>query len=703
MQYVGAVDIGGTFTDCTLMDEDGNVYTSKSGSTPEDNFKSGFFRSIEQAGEKAGEDIDSLMDQLVRITHGTTVATNAIVEEEAADIGLLTTHGHEDTLVMMRGRGRVTGEPPENTLKVAEMRRPDPLVPREQTYGVTERIDDEGDTIVTLDEDDLEEAVEQLLAEDVEGIAVSFLWSFKNPDHEQRTREIIEKKVDDNVYLSLSHEVSPALGEYERTVATAVNSMVGPLVEQYLGNIEQTLREEYLFNGTFLLMGANGGCYTPSQAADMPIMLIGSGPVGGLKGSEHVAEESVEMSNILATDMGGTSFELGVLREGRPLVQDKTVLQKYIYNIPKLDVESIGAGGGSIAKVSEGRIEVGPESAGADPGPACYDRGGTEPTVTDADIHLGFIDPEATFGTGELQPSTELAGDTLERVGNKLGQSPMEFASGVFEVTNTKMANLIEKNVIGRGYDPRDFHVISYGGAGPIHASSYADKLDVKSILVPGEISPVWSAYGILNTDIRQEVEQEVVHLQPFNSEVIEEDFQELEARGREALAAEGIDAEDVRFERYALMRFEGQYHELEIPIPPTVDDAAELAERFSSEYQERYSAAALFSEARAEIQSMRVEPVAEVETFERATLPTTDEIPQEAHKGTRSVYWPGRGRTIETNIYDGTKLQPGNEIEGPTVIDMSNTAIVVRNGQTIRQNRYRDFVVDTGGDGDGS
>jgi N-methylhydantoinase A len=434
-------------------------------------------------------------------------------------------------------------------------------------------------------------------------------------------------------------------------------------------------------------------------------MLIGSGPVGGLKGCEHLTAESggeLEMANVLATDMGGTSFELGIIRDGRPLVQEETRVQKYVYNIPKLDVESIGAGGGSMATVSDNRIEVGPESAGADPGPACYGRGGEVPTVTDADLYLGYIDPAATFGTGELSPSLDLAEEALSEAGGRLGQSATEFAAGIYEVTNTKMANLIEKNVIGRGYDPRDFSVMSYGGAGPIHASAYANKLDVDAIVVPGDISPVWSAYGILNTDIRQEVEQEVVHLQPFDAEAVEEDYRDLEARGREMLDSEGVDAEDVTFERYALMRFEGQYHELEIPAPATIEDAENLAERFESEYRQRYSAAALFSEARAEIQSIRVEPVVEVETFERATLPTTDEVDESAAKGTRDVYWPSAERTVETEVYDGTKLKPGNEIEGPTVVDMSNTAIVAQENQTVRQNRFRDFVIEVGGDGDG-
>lgn len=697
MEYVGAVDIGGTFTDCTLMDKKGEVYTSKARSTPEDDFRSGFFESIERAGDKAGESFDDLMEQLVRVTHGTTVATNAIVEEAGADIGLVTTHGHEDTLVMMRGRGRVTGEPPENTLRVAELRRPDPLVPRENTVGVVERVDDEGDVVVPLDVDKVEDAVDELMEDDLKGLAVSLLWSFKNPAHEKKVREVIKERVDDDVYLSLSHEVSPSLGEYERTVATAINSKVGPLIKEYIENIEGTLREECNFDGAFFLMGANGGCYTPSQAVEIPVMLIGSGPVGGLKGCERLAHEDETIANVLATDMGGTSFELGVLRDRRPLVQEETILQKYAYNIPKLDVESIGAGGGSIASVSEGRIEVGPESAGSDPGPVCYDRGGTEPTVTDADLHLGFIDPEATFGTGELQPATQKAENALEQAGDRLGMSPTEFAAGIFEVINTKMANLIEKNVIGRGYDPRNFHAISYGGAGPIHASGCAEKLDVESIIVPGEISPVWSAYGVLNTNIRQEVEKEVVHLEPFDVESVEADYQELEEQGREKLVAEGVEADDVQFERYALMRFEGQYHELEIPVPSPIDDADDLTDRFQAEYQQRYSEAALLSAARTEIQSIRVEPVAEVEKFDRASLPTTDEIPTDARKGKRDIHWPGREQTISTDVFDGIALQPGNEINGPTVIDMSNTAIVVRKNQTIKQNEYRDFVLKRG------
>lgn len=698
LSYACSVDIGGTFTDCTLADSDGRVVTSKARSTPETDFQRGFFDSIRRAASKMSEDIDSLMSKLVRLTHGTTVATNAVVEKEGAKVGVLTTVGHEDTLTMMRGRGRVSGEPPENLLRVAEMRRPDPVVPRNLVEGVTERVDHEGSVVVPMDESELETAVDDLLAQDVDGIAVSFLWSFKNPKHEKRAAEIIRDRADGDFFVSLSHQISPTMGEYERTVATAINTIVGPLVEDYIEDIEQRLRQEFDFDGTFLLMGANGGCFTPAQASKNPIMMIGSGPVGGLKGCQHEVSEMQEVENVLATDMGGTSFELGVLSDGRPLVQNTSLVQKYAYNIPKLDVESIAAGGGSIADVEEERITVGPESVGAHPGPACYNRGGRVPTVTDANMYLGYINPEATFGTDEIQPSADKAEEVLEDVGAALELGPQEFAASVFEIANTKMANLIEKNVIGRGYDPRDFHVISYGGAGPLHASSYAKELDARSIVVPGEISPVWSAYGILNTDIRQEFTEEVVFLEPLDFGDIENKLAQLEETGRDKLAAEGIDSDDVRFDRYALMRYEGQKHEVEVPINDSVTTADDMIERYNNEYRQRYSDAATFPEGRVEIESFRVEPIVPVEKYERATEELDGRVPETARKGQRDVYWPSIDSREATDVYSGQDLRPGNEIQGPTVIDMPNTGIVVRDGQKVTMNEFRDFVIETEG-----
>lgn len=701
-QYACGVDIGGTFTDCTLVNQDGEIFIGKVPSTPSNDFKTGFFDSIEAAGRKAGEAPNTIYKKLIRITHGTTIATNAIVEGEDVNVGLLTTKGHEDSLKMMRGIGRATGEPPENVFKVAEIPKPDPIIDRSRIRGIEERVDSEGNTVVSLDEETIRAAAVELYeTHDLEAFAVSYLWSFQNPEHERRTRDIIRDTLSDDVFITLSHKVAPSVGEYERTTATVINSMIGPLIERYLGDIKKSLVQDYSFDGSFLLMGCNGGALTPSRSLARPIMLIGSGPVGGLNASQRMAEVE-NTPNILATDMGGTSFELGVISDGRPLVQDRTTLRKYFYNIPKLDVKSIGAGGGSIASVDRGKLDIGPQSAGSEPGPACYGRGSKKPTVTDADLLLGFIDPDAEFGTEAFQPDRSLAEDAISDVASGLGQSPLETAAAIYQITNAKMANLIEQEVIGRGYDPRDYHMFSYGGAGPIHAAAYARQLETKSVVVPGEISPVLSAYGILNSDIRQELEQQFVAFEPFDTDRLADAFAALRNRGRELLSTEGISEENISFDQYALMRFEGQYNDLEIPLPnePVDEKIAEtLVDRFKDTYGERYSSAAVFPEARLEIGSLRVQPIADVDKFKRTSAAdTTPEIPSEADAGTREVYWPSQQRRVETQIYDGTAVVPGNEIEAPVILDMLNTSIVVPEDQQIKRNRYNDFVITNGG-----
>lgn len=571
MAFVTAVDIGGTFTDCTIIDDSGTHHISKARTTPEA-FEEGFFNSLEKGAEKFGMDLETLLDQTTRITHGTTIATNAVVEEEGSDIGVITTKGHEDTIAMMRGSGRATGEPPENIFASTDP-RPEPLVADAYIRGVTERVDSEGEVVVGLNEAELEAAVDDLVAKGVDGVAVSFLWSFANPAHEQRARELVEEK-DLDLFVSLSHEVSSSLGEYERTIATCLNSMLGPLTEDYITSIESKLHDDYGYDGAFFMMGTNGGCYTPAQAMRSPIMLIGSGPVGGVMGARSISD-SLSKDDVLATDMGGTSFELGIIRNNRPISRKVSVINKYRYEIPKLDVESIGTGGGSIAQVQENRLLVGPKSAGSDPGPACYGRGGEQPTVTDANLVLGFIDPETTFGTEEFTPSVEAAEEALDTLTADLGLSRQEIAAGILEVTNTKMANLIKQNVTEKGFHPNDFDLVSYGGAGPMHAAHYSDQLGVNSVIVPGDYSSVWSSYGMVNTDIRQELQEEFGYTEPFDPANLESEFSALEATGREGLLEEGFDESEIKFERWAMIRFQGQHNELEVQVPQnlTYDD----------------------------------------------------------------------------------------------------------------------------------
>lgn len=695
-QFVCGVDIGGTFTDCVLIDGTGDVTVAKTVSTHDEGLESGFFDCINAAAEKIGYEEDEIFDDIVRLAHGSTIATNAVVEEEGVKTGLLTTNGHQDTVIMMRGLGRPTGEPPERRTNIF-IGKPDPIVPRELTRGIPERVDAHGEIIVSLDEQAVRTAVRELIAEGVEAVAVSLLWSFKNPEHERRVAEIIKDEAPD-LFVSCSHETSPSLGEYERSVATCINSLVGPETSAYLDTITESLREDKQYGGPFYIMQANGGTGTAEMAAQKPISLIGSGPAGGVRACEELVVE-LDTPDVIVTDMGGTSFEVGVIADGEPLVNSEPVVKNYQYNLPKLDIKSIGAGGGSVARVDEdsGGLRVGPKSAGAEPGPACYGLGGADPTVTDADLVLGYIDPDAEFG-GQVSNHEQLAREALEPLADRLGLSLYEAAKGIFDVTNAKMANLAQQEVIGRGYDPRDFTVVSYGGAGPIHAAAYADELGSSTVVVPSEVSPVWSAYGISQSDVTYTLEREVVMLEPFDPAELRTTFEDLESEGLELLRDAGIPAEDIAFNRSAKMQYEGQLNQLNISVSKAElgeGNIEQLLERFQREYSQRYSPAAQLPEARTEIVSIRLNPVGRVQKSGRVvTTEKTDTIPNRAKKPSRAVYMGEQDGTVEVDVYRGTELRPGNEIAGPTVIDLPNTSIVVHSGQTVSINEYHDFEI---------
>jgi N-methylhydantoinase A len=695
-KYACAVDAGGTFTDCILIDEGGEVTTAKSLTTHEAGIQEGFFNSINEAGRKLGYDEDEIFGDIVRLSHGTTVATNTVVEGEGVTTGLITTSGHEDTVRMMRGMGRATGEPPENIFKVTEIEKPDPIVPAENIRGVPERVDSDGEIVAPLDEAATREAVRDLVENGVEAIAIALLWAFKNPSHEQRVREIVAEEAPD-VYVSCSHAVAPKVGEYERSVATCINSLVGPETASYVETLTEDLELEHGYERPLLMMQCNGGNAWSDRIAEEPLKLIGSGPVGGLRGCERLVEE-FGVDEIIATDMGGTSFELGVIQDGEPLVTDETVIQKYQYNLPRQDIKSIGAGGGSIAYVAEdtGSLRVGPQSAGAEPGPACYGRGGEKPTVTDANLILGYIDPTAQIGD-DLTLSMDRAREAVGKLGDELGMAVETAAQGIFDVTNTKMANLMQNEIIGRGFDPRDFTVVSYGGAGPIHATSYADELDVETVVVPSEISPVWSAYGIAQSDILYQFEEEVAMLQPVDPSELQAEFERLQERAREALG-DDVDEDEVRYDRIAKMRYKGQVHDLEVSVPTGSlddDDIAAISDRFQTQYERRYSPAARLETAVEQFVTLRLEARIGVEQFERKTTESGGtEPPTAAEKPEREVFIDETVGRVPVDVWDGTELQPGNELDGPTIIDLPNTSVVVHDGQSVSVNEYHDFRI---------
>ena len=696
-RLVCGVDIGGTFTDCVLIAEEGRVAFGKALSSPDDSFQSGFFGSIEAAAEQlglSGEDVYRRMDRL--ISHGSTVATNIVVERKGARIGLITTRGFEDTTRIMRGMGRPTGEPPETLLKVAETYKPEPLVPSSRVFGVAERMDSQGHEVVALDEHAVTEAARALVADGVETIAIAFLWAVRNDAHERRAKELVETAAP-GVFVTISSEISKAVGEYERFVATLINAYVGPVTSRYLHGVQDQLGK-IGFQGELHVMQCHGGMVPLGIGADRPIFTIGSGPVGGLIGCARICQE-LGTGNIIASDMGGTSFDVGIIKDGEPLAADDTLLGKFRYRVPALEVVSIGAGGGSIAWIDRygGGLRVGPESAGSVPGPACYGRGGTEPTVTDADLVLGYVAPDAIFGSGErggFRPDRSLAEQAIrDRIAEPLGLSVTDAALGIVEVANAKMAGALENEIIGRGFDPRDFVLMSYGGAGPFHAVGYARTLGIRTIVVPGEAASVWSAFGISQADIRYQYESSVVMLQPFGADRIEAAFGHLEDRARAALA-EHEDVARFEFRRYARMRFQWQLHELEIRLPDShLDEAAvaEIERSFIAMYSERYGEAALLPGARLELVSLRLEP---------AMAAGSDSLPRSSTEdgpkrlGTRGV-WFVRGRgPVDAEVYRGDALAVGDVVDGPAVIDMAITGVVLPPGTSCERRTTGDFVI---------
>jgi N-methylhydantoinase A len=549
---------------------------------------------------------------------------------------------------------------------------------------------------VPLDENAVTEAARALVAEGVETIAIAFLWSVRNDAHERRAAELVQAAAPD-VFVTTSSAISKGVGEYERFVATLINAYVGPVTSRYLHALEAHLGE-IGFTGELHIMQCHGGMVPLAIGAERPIFTIGSGPVGGLIGCARACRE-LGTGNIIASDMGGTSFDVGIIKDGEPLAADDTLLGKFRYRVPALEVISIGAGGGSIAWIDRhgGGLRVGPESAGSVPGPACYGRGGTEPTVTDADLVLGYIAPKATFGNrerGGFRPDRALAEQAIrERIAEPLGLSVTDAALGIVEVANAKMAGALENEIIGRGFDPRDFVLMSYGGAGPFHAVGYARTLGIRTIVVPGEAASVWSAFGISQADIRYQYESSVVMLSPFSAGGIEAAFGKLGQRARAALA-EREDVAGFEFRRYARMRFQWQLHELEMRLPDAAlddDMVAEIERSFIAMYSERYGEAALLPGARLELVSLRLEPAmpASTATLERAVAA---DLPQ--RPGTRAVWFERGAGPVDAATYRGDALAVGDVVRGPAVIDMAITGVVLPPGTSCERRQTGDFVI---------
>lgn len=702
MLFVG-VDIGGTFTDLVVMDDDGAVVTDKALTTPHA-LEEGVFNALTLVADQRGETLDAFLAQVSAFGHGTTQATNALIERKGARTGLITTQGFGDTLFIQRLQGFTAGVPSEHLGWYSRRRYPDPIVARCLVREVPERVDQAGAVLYPLDEEAAREAIGSLLADGVEALAVCLLWSFRNPVHERRIAEITaELDPDGRVFLSLSCDVSPVLGEYERTATTVLNSYLGPIVEHYLERLETSLRDRG-FTGTFSVLNSIGGVMGAREAAEHAVLLLASGPTGGVIGSRYLAKE-LGHRNVITTDMGGTSFDVGLIIDGRPVVSAITEVGRYHVSAPMVDITAVGSGGGSIATVHDGLIAVGPESAGASPGPVCYGRGGTQPTVTDANVVLGIIDPDHFLG-GRMQLDRAAAEAAIERqIAQPLGLTVLEAAAGIRRIVDAQMADTLRELTIGRGHDPRDFVLYAYGGAGPMHCAGYGAELGVQKIVVP-TTSMAQSAYGALASDVQHSAERSALMRggggpQPgwagLEAAAMEAQFTELEEQCHAALSRYGIAEADRELTRSVDMRYRRQTHELIVPLPDaTVDQAAvqRVVERFEQTYEDTYGRGAGFREAGIEVTTFRVDGLG------RTRKPRLPQAPDhvEAPRRERPVYDADATALVTAQVVDWISLAVGERVDGPAVLEHPTTTVYVASEQHASVDEHGNLIIESDG-----
>jgi N-methylhydantoinase A len=698
MSVTVGIDIGGTFTDTVVMDDRGTVTTYKSPTTP-GALIDGFLENVALAAQRAGREVAGFLGSVGYIGHGTTAATNAFIERRGAKVGLVTTRGFEQTIFQQRMMGMTAGLSASEVTDYSRRAIPEPLCPPRRVFGIRERVDYRGRVLTPLQEEDVRRAALRLAEDEVEAVAVCFLWSFKNPVHERRAAEIVAELLPDT-YLSVSCDLVPRIGEYERTATTLVNAYLGPLISRYTETLESRLVEEGA-RARILLLDSSGGVITPAQASRQPVRLLLSGPSGGLTASQYLGL-LLEHRNVITFDMGGTSADVGLIVDGVPLQRSETVTGKYHLLLPMADIETIGAGGGSIARAEEGGyLRVGPESAGADPGPVCYGRGGEYPTVTDADLVLGIIDP-AHFLGGRLELDRAAAESALDRqVAGPLGISTIEAAAGIKEIVDNRMADLLRTVTVQRGHDPREFVLYAFGGAGPTHAPAFGLEL-VETILVPVTQS-VHSAFGAIASDLHigfglsepMRISRDA-NVSAEVRERVASIFASLAAQGQAALGEQGVPEDRQTLSPFVEMRYTRQTRELRVPVSDveSEESVGRIIREFEQIYAQRYGQESVPEGVGFEFVTFSVEARGLLARPEFKLFERDGESAAHARIGERGVYDPSAAEFLPTAIFEGSELKPGNRIEGPAVIEYSGTTIAILRGQTATVDAYLNVAI---------
>jgi N-methylhydantoinase A len=694
MAYVIGIDIGGTFTDAFVADETGRVAGTKTPSTPPD-FSEGFLTVLDELAGSLGVATGDLLADTHYIVHGTTSTLNALVTGDVATVGFLTTRGHADSIAIMNLEGRYAGLGSDQVQDMVRTDKPKPLVPPQLIREIDERIDHKGAEIVPLDEEGTRRAIRELVDAGAEAIAVSLLWSFREPAHERRVGELIAEEAP-GMYVALSSDVSPRIREYARSATTIMNTQVGPRLRDYLRPLEAELRSRG-FAGSLLVMQGSGGCVDSSDAPSRAITTIGSVLTGGVVGCTRLAAE-LGHRNVISTDMGGTTFLAGLVVDGEPVSTTSTVLNQYQLNVPMVDVHTIGAGGGAIAWVDNGgNLHVGPRSAGARPGPACYGEGGTEPTVTDVDLLLGIVNPDNFLG-GRKKLSKELAAEAVRtHIAEPLGLSVDDACAAVYAIQNAQTADLVRKVVVTSGQDPRDFVLYAFGGAGPMHCASYAADLEISEVVVPlGPTAAVFSAYGLAASDIVLTAELSAPSNFPVEPKVFNDAFAELRRELEGRLSAQSLRFSDVAYRNEVDMRYTMQLAEVATPAPTDaldVDRLEAVGAAFGERYEQLYGKGSGFAEAGLQLITYRTQAVGVLPIRPKlGEVGTADgDAPPASH---RRVFLDARRGWQDADIYDYRVLAEGHELKGPAVVEAPTTTVALPEGCVGRVDRLGNLVI---------
>lgn len=686
MAFYMGIDTGGTFTDLVVLDEKGEFHMYKSPTTPK-NHAIGIFNCIKQCAEERGMDVPKLAEKMrPLLVHGCTIATNAIIEWKGAKTGIITSKGRKWSLWMMEG----------NKKEVFDLTIPwpRPLVPPYLCLDVPGRINSEGEELIPLDEKAVRNAIRQFKEWNVQAIGVCLLWSIANDSHEKRVKEILEEEWP-GIHYSISSDVQPIIREYHRTCCVAFDAMLKPIMTKYVHGLEDVLAKNKM-KRDFLMVVSSGGLLTAQEVIKRPVNTLFSGPAMGPSAGLYYAEKE-GVDNCVVVDMGGTSFDVSTVIDGMVSITRDARVGAYPTGVTSVDVLTLGAGGGSIAWVEKGGLlRVGPESAGAEPGPACYGKGGESPTVTDANVVLGYIDPEYFWG-GRMKIDPKLSRKAVQdKVARPLKISTEEAAAGIYRVINTNMVGGIIDMTVKRGIDPREFVLVSGGGAGSIHAAAIAKELEMRRVIIPNT-APVLCASGMLNADINFSfVASKFSTSRNFDFEGINTLLAELEGKAGKFLDGEGIPEEKRRYEYFVAARYFEQPHSTDMPLKYkrlTPETLEQLVLDFHDIHEKRYQVRDEGSHV--EFTEWRVVGIGEMPKLELKELPASGEDSSKVIKKQRKAYFVAANGFVDTPIYDGTRLGRGMIVEGPAVIEDSLTTTVVIPDSILTVDKFGSYIME--------